>query len=71
MRFAEWIDDQPVGTLKQLERALGVGYTTLSRIKRGIRVGGRVAKLVSEATGGLVTVEEIVCPTPARRRKAS
>jgi hypothetical protein len=62
MGFPEWVRSQPYGVLKRLERELGIGYTTINRVMRGVPCSGRVAKLLSDATGGLVTVEALVCP---------
>lgn len=68
MTFAEWVQTQPYGTLKRLERELGVAYVTLQAMKRGRPAHGRTAKLVSDATRPTpdqepaVTIVELVCP---------
>jgi hypothetical protein len=60
MRFSEWVEEQPRGTLKQIERTTGVGYTTLQRLRAGERLSRYdLAKKISDATDGAVTVDEI------------
>jgi transcriptional regulator with XRE-family HTH domain len=60
MTFDDWAKKQPHGTLKRLERELGVGYSTLMRLRRGEHIARYdVAKKISDATGGEVSVDEI------------
>ena len=66
MRFFEWAKRQPRGVLKRIELEHGVGYNTLSRLMRGETLTSYlVAKRVSAATGGEVSIEEI-CEPPKR-----
>lgn len=70
MRFDAWVRKQPRGTLKRLERDAGVGYMTLMRAMRGDLIATyAVAKRISDATGGAVSIDEL-CeaeePTPRR-----
>jgi hypothetical protein len=60
MRFPEWARQQPRGALKRIERDHGVGYNTLARLMRGETLANyTVAKKISDATDGAVTVAEI------------
>lgn len=64
MTFEEYLKTQPIGRMKQIEREYGVGYTTLHRAKIGepMRLY-RVARKISDATGGLVSVTELCEPS--------
>lgn len=63
MTFAEWLRDKPRGTLRKIELATTVHYVTLHAAKKGRAMQGRTAQLVSDYTGGDVSVAELVCPT--------
>lgn len=64
MRFPEWVQSQEKGALKRIEREVGVGYTTLMRLNAGETITRYdVAKRISDATGGEVTVDELCDPT--------
>lgn len=66
MRFSEWVGTQPRGTLKRLERQTGVGYTTLQRLRLGqTLVRYDIARKLSEATGGEVSIDDL-CVAPDR-----
>lgn len=63
MRFPEWVQTQERGALKRIERQTGVGYTTLMRLNSGDTIARYdVAKRISEATDGAVTVDELCDP---------
>lgn len=64
MTFAEWLKGKPRGTLAEVSRDIRVLYPTLHAISQGRPTRGRLAKLISEYTGGVVTIEELVCPPP-------
>lgn len=70
MRFSEWAKQQPRGALKRIEREHGVGYTTLARLVAGETLSNyAVAKKISDATGGQVSVADIcepLAPAPAK-----
>lgn len=60
MRFPEWIDKQPRGTLTRVARDAGVASSTVRLAARGELVRTyRTAKAISEATDGAVTVREL------------
>lgn len=71
MRFPEWVKQQPRGVLKRIEREHDVGYNTLARLVRGETLSNyTVAKKISDATGGAVSIAEIceAAPGPAKVR---
>lgn len=71
MTFAEWVKDQPYGVLKRLERQHGFGYQTLARVKRGeLLKRYDIAKHLSEATGGAVSIAELCEAQEHETRKA-
>ncbi len=60
MDFPTWVQSQPRGVLKRIERDCGIGYTTLHRLKRGARLDSYdLAKRLSAATGGEVTIDDL------------
>ena len=60
MEFSTWVSKQPRGVLKRIEREANVGYTTLHRLMRGERIDSySLAKRVSDATEGAVTVDDL------------
>jgi len=64
MRFTEYVAQSPHGEMKRIEREARVGYQTLIRAKNGIRLNEYdVAKRISDATGGKVSVAEL-CEAP-------
>lgn len=64
MRFPEWVQTQERGALKRIERQTGVGYTTLMRLNSGDTIARYdVAKRISEATGGEVTIDDLCAPS--------
>jgi hypothetical protein len=72
MTFAEWIQAQPRGTMKRLEREIRIGYSTLHKLKGGAGIARyAVAQRLSDATGGLVSIDEICNPRrPIRKARA-
>ncbi len=63
MDFAAWIQTQPYGTLKRIEREHRVGYMTLHRLKKGERLDSyELASRVSRATDGAVSIDELCAP---------
>lgn len=81
MRLREWLANQPAGTQTELSHTRKVSYVTLCRAKRGDRVSQRIAEVISEITGGSVSVAELRPPKkkgrakktakPSKRRAAS
>lgn len=72
MRFSEWAKRQPRGVLKRIEREQGVGYNTLSRLMRGETLANYVvAKKISDATDGEVSVAELCEPAAAPPHEAA
>lgn len=66
MTFPDWIQSQPHGTLKRLERETGVAYSTLHRARIGEPIGSyATAKKIADATAGAVTVAELCEAAPA------
>lgn len=51
-----WLADQPKGALTRLWRDSKVSWHTVNRAKRGLKVGLKMAVLISRATGGQVPV---------------
>lgn len=69
MRFPQWVARQPRGILKRIELEHGVGYNTLARVMRGeILTNYTVAKRISDATSGAVSVPEL-CEAPTARAR--
>lgn len=65
MRLAEYVKSRPRGEIARLARVSGVTTSVLSELVGGHRLLSRysVAKRVSNATGGVVTVAEL-CEAP-------
>lgn len=60
MTLAEYLETQPYGRMKELEKEAEVGYSTLARIRGGQPVYDyRVAKRISLATGKVVSIPEL------------
>lgn len=70
MRLADWCAARGRGEVKRLSAVTGLSYTTLWR---GLRrpVQGKTAEKISAATGGEVTIAELVtesaAPPPPKR----
>ena len=66
MRFPDWLDTQPRGTATRLSRETGVALGTIWNARNfGFVHTTRIARILSDATGGTVTVEELCRPVPA------
>lgn len=61
MTLKEYIDTTPGMTVARMMWLTGVSYPTLSAVYKGQKPIGRyaVAKTISEATDGQVTIEEL------------
>lgn len=73
MTLDQWLSSRPRGALKQLEFAASVGNVTLHKARRGVPLSRyAVAKRISEATGGAVSIAELCEPDSfkPKRRKA-
>jgi hypothetical protein len=69
MTLADWCDQQGRGEKKRLSDATGLGQNVILYLAAGKRAATyRVAKLVSAATGGKVSIEELCDPHGARKR---
>jgi transcriptional regulator with XRE-family HTH domain len=78
MHLGDWLAQQPRGAKQRLARLTGLWPNTITDIARRKRAPEyETARLISTATDGAVTVDEIMQPTPtkaarkrARRRHA-
>ncbi len=60
MTLNEFVEKKGSPTLQELAETAEVSYTTLKSVRRGMRLKKYdVAKRVSEATGGKVTIKEL------------
>lgn len=62
MDYPTWLKSQPHGTAKRIEREAKVGWMTLQRCAKYVPCGPKIAKRISEATGGEVSPEELSFP---------
>ncbi len=62
MTFAEWVAAQGRGAMRRVSRDTGLDYTTVWKAARvpGRRLRYPTARLISKATGGVVSVE-VLC----------
>lgn len=61
MRLEDWVNREGRGAISRLVRATGFAYTTVFRAYRGrTNLNGHTAAAISEATGGEVTVNELL-----------
>ena len=68
MNFASWYKKQPKGTYKRLHFDLGVASATVYKLRKGGTIDSyALASLISEATGGEVSVQELCCAKKARK----
>lgn len=66
MTFSEWLTTQPRGALMRVEREVACSHTTLWRIQGGKPVTSyKLARKISDATGGAVSVDELCAPVQA------
>ena len=57
MQLTDWLRAKGRGELARIQRVSGVSYSTLHKVTRGTPVGTyEVARKISDATGGKVTV---------------
>jgi hypothetical protein len=72
MTLSEWCAEYGKGAISRLARKTGLDYKTVHPFAHGAAVKTwRTAKLISEATSGAVSIEELCEPSPAVARKAS
>lgn len=70
MRLGEYID-QKLGTVKGLVKASGVSYQTVKSARRGMLIEKyHVAKAISDATSGAVTIKEL-CESEQEEKAAT
>ena len=68
MNFAAWYKKQPKGTYKRLHFDLGVASATVYKLRKGGTIDSyALASLISEATGGEVSVAELCVSKKARK----
>lgn len=66
MKFATWYQREPRGTYKRLHE-LGVGSATIYKLRKGGTIDSyALASLISKATEGCVSIQEL-CESPKRR----
>jgi len=65
MTLIEWIAAEGIGAQKRLAKASGISENTISQLARGRAVGRvEVARAVSKATGGKVSVATLMALRP-------
>lgn len=64
MRLREWLDADPARTIDKLKMRAGIAYPTAWKAASGRPVSYAVAKKISEATGGAVSIDELCEPVP-------
>lgn len=68
MNFAAWYKKQPKGTYKRLHFDLGVASATVYKLRKGGTIDSyALASLISEATGGEVSVAELCVKAKGKR----
>lgn len=70
MRLSEWAKLKGRGELSRLSHATGLAYTTVLAGVEGKLKRYDVAKKISDATGGEVTVAELCEPASVERESA-
>lgn len=73
MRLTDWFKKEGKGAASRLSHSTGVAYTTVLKAAKGELKLYDVAKKLSDATGGEVSVAELCEPPPApkaRRKRA-
>ena len=69
MKFATWYQREPRGTYKRLHD-LGVGSATIYKLRKGGTIDSyALAALISEATGGEVSIDEL-CRAKAKGKRS-
>lgn len=70
MNFASWYKKQPKGTYKRLHFDLGVASATVYKLRKGGTIDSySLASLISEATGGEVSIDEL-CRAKAKGKRS-
>ena len=65
MKLGDYVAARGRGTVALVSKKRGVSYPTVLKASRGVAVGWKVAKAISEATEGLVTAEELCEGAPS------
>lgn len=65
MRLRDWLDADANRTIQQLARDADIAYPTAWKASQGKPVTYGVAKRLSAATGGEVSIDELCEPPPA------
>lgn len=60
MNLRTWVEQEGKGALSRLQRATGLAYTTVLRVHEGRGGNSRTLLKIQEATGGKVTVAEMM-----------
>ena len=70
MNFAAWYKKQPKGTYKRLHFDLGIASATVYKLRKGGTIDSyALASLISEATGGEVSIQSL-CEAPKRGKRS-
>lgn len=64
MTLLEWLRADPTRTLQDVAHATRLPYSTVHKIKSGRPARYATAKLISEHTGGAVSIAELCEPPP-------
>lgn len=68
MYLSEYVTREGRGALSRIQRETGLAYTTVFRAARGRAIKKyEVARRISAATGGAVSVEELCAPKQEAR----
>lgn len=68
MRFAKWYENAPKGTYKRLHFDLGIASATIFKLRQGDVIDSyALASLISEATGGEVSIDDLCRAKKARK----
>lgn len=68
MRFAKWYENAPKGTYRRLHFDLGIASATIFKLRQGDVIDSyALASLISEATGGEVSVAELCVKAKGKR----
>lgn len=70
MQLRDWLEQQPAGVITRLHHDTKLACSTIHKIKRGTMVPSyRVAKILSDATGGEVTIADLCEPSGDESRQ--
>ena len=68
MTLEDFVKERGHGAIAQLARKAGVSQPTVVKAVRGEPIGRwEVAKRISEATGGAVSIQELCEPSPPKQ----